>query len=68
MSTSQIQRFCSQCNKKTLHQKNSVVSLGMGILLTLITVGIFLPIWIILGILNCLRPWRCQTCGKGKMA
>jgi len=38
----------------------------MGLLLTLLTAGLFLPIWLLIDVLGVLRPYKCQTCGRSK--
>jgi DNA-directed RNA polymerase subunit RPC12/RpoP len=58
--------FCNQCKRQTLHIK-SVFSGGMGCLLTIITGGLFLPIWLLLAFAQVFKPYRCQQCGSGKI-
>jgi len=59
------QRFCRNCGRKTLHQKETF-SLGFGCLLTILTGGLFIPIWLLVDILGMFSPFRCQQCGGGK--
>jgi len=66
MSLMQAQRFCNTCGHKTLHAREHF-SGGWGCLLTILTGGIFLIVWIIIAILEAFKPWRCQNCGKGRM-
>jgi hypothetical protein len=63
MPVKQTQKLCKTCQKRTLHQKNQF-SGGMGCLLTILTVGLFLPIWLLADVLDILSPYRCQTCGQ----
>jgi len=50
---------CPYCGRDTLHV--SVLHVG-GCLLTLVTCGLFLPLWIAF---HWLTPhYRCQVCGK----
>lgn len=66
MST-QSSRQCKQCGQKTLHMKQSM-STGMGLLLTVITAGLFLLLWIpYLVFVLPFRPFRCQICGSGRL-
>ena len=58
---------CRNCGRKTLHAKEHSISNGWGCFLTLITGGLFIILWIFLGILDAFRPFRCQTCGGGKL-
>jgi DNA-directed RNA polymerase subunit RPC12/RpoP len=63
----QVSRHCSECGRKTLHVKEQL-SNGMGCLLTVITVGLFLPFWLAYSMLVLpFRPYRCQVCGKGRL-
>lgn len=63
----QVSRHCKQCGHKTLHEKQSM-STGMGLLLTIITAGLFLLLWIpYLMFWLPFRPFRCQTCGGGRL-
>jgi hypothetical protein len=32
-----------------------------------LTAGFFLPVWIIVKVVEAFKPWRCQVCGKGRM-
>lgn len=58
--------YCKYCRKHTLHDKE-VMSGGMGCLLTVITGGLFLPIWILYIMFCCVFvPYQCQTCGGAK--
>ena len=63
MSIKQKQKMCKVCQKPTLHQKNQF-SGGMGCLLTILTAGLFLPIWLLADIFDIFHPYRCQTCGS----
>lgn len=63
----QTSKFCKVCGRKTLHVKTQL-SNGMGCLLTLLTAGLFIPIWLLYSVLILpFRPFRCQTCGKGRV-
>ena len=65
MATRQKNRYCRQCNRKTLHAKN-YFSGGFGCLLTVLTGGLFIPIWLIAGIFDHMKAWRCQVCGTAR--
>lgn len=62
MSYHQAQRWCATCNQLTLHHKEYFET-GWGCLLTLITGGLFLIIWILVIIIEAFHPWICQKCG-----
>lgn len=66
MGVQQSGRFCKRCDQHTLHMRHTF-SAGWGILLTLLTAGLFLLIWVPIMFMDSLRPWRCQSCGKGRM-
>ena len=62
----QTSKFCKECGKKTLHEKQAM-SGGMGCLLTILTGGLFLIFWIFQSaFILPFRPFRCQQCGKGR--
>lgn len=63
MSYHQAQRWCTVCNQLTLHHKDYFET-GWGCLLTLITAGLFLLIWIPLIVIEAFYPWICQKCGE----
>jgi hypothetical protein len=63
----QVSSFCKTCNRQTLHEKK-YISNGMGCLLSILTAGLFLPVWLLWGVLVLpFRPFRCQSCGKGRL-
>lgn len=66
MGQIQGRRHCKECKKKTLHERRHF-SLGMGCLLTVITGGLFIPIWLIVLVLEAFQPWICQSCGRSRM-
>lgn len=59
----QMSRFCRSCQQNTLHQQHQMVSDGMGCLLSILTVGLFLPVWILLAFIDVAQPKLCQRCG-----
>ncbi len=61
---SQSQRLCQTCNRKTLHEKRQSIGDGFGLLLTVVTGGLFLIAWLVMILIDlACQPWRCQTCG-----
>jgi hypothetical protein len=62
MAIQQKQKFCKTCQRRTLFQKERF-SGGMGCLLTVLTGGLFIPIWLLADVFSIIRPYRCQTCG-----
>lgn len=66
MAIIQAQRYCRLCNMRTLHVRTTLGS-GWGCLLTVLTVGLFLPVWLLIGIGEALvTKWHCQNCGRGR--
>ena len=67
MAHTQSRRYCRECGQKTLHVKEQM-STGMGLLLTIITAGTFLVLWIpYMMLVLPFRPFRCQACGQGRL-
>lgn len=66
MARIQGRRWCKVCGKKTLHERDHF-SRGMGCLLTILTGGLFLIVWVLILLNEAFKPWVCQTCGKGRM-
>lgn len=67
MALAQAQRFCKLCRRHTLHGR-AVLGVGMGCILSVLTAGLFIPVWMVISVLGgSFGTWRCQTCGKGRM-
>lgn len=62
---SQTRRYCKTCGQQRLFTRHTF-SFGWGLLLTLVTGGLFLPFWILIRGLEAFKPWRCQSCGEGR--
>ncbi len=63
----QAQRHCRLCGRKTLHARSSFGN-GWGVFLSIITAGLFIPVWLGIGVLEALtQKWRCQACGQGRL-
>ena len=62
MATSYSQHHCKTCERQTMHVKHSF-SGGMGCLLTILTGGLFIPIWLLILLWQSLEMPRCQVCG-----
>lgn len=64
MAMLQKQKWCKFCQRPTLHGRNTF-SGSVGCLLSVITAGIFIPIWLVIGVFEALTvPWVCQACGR----
>lgn len=67
MGQLQTQRKCRQCGRRTLHERRSFGT-GMGLLLSVLTVGLFVPLWFGIKLWEAVAiPWRCQQCGKARV-
>ena len=65
MAIQQRQKYCETCGLETLHQRE-LFSSGWGCFLTIITLGLFFIVWILIAAFDSFKPWRCQTCGNGR--
>jgi hypothetical protein len=64
MSIAQASKWCKNCGRKTLHNRNYFGG-GWGCLLTILTGGLFIPIWLLIGLIQMFtQGWHCQFCGK----
>ena len=62
MSQKSFMRQCKACGKPTLHiqeKPNHVLH----VLLSVFTLGIWLPIWLLIGLFGSGKP-QCTVCGK----
>jgi hypothetical protein len=66
MAVKQAHLHCKDCARKTLHVKH-IFGGGMGCLLTILTCGLFVPVWLLVDVLGLFRPYHCQVCGKGRL-
>jgi len=57
------QRWCEDCGGRTLHQKHAI-PWTQGLILTIITLGLFLPAWILFWIRSLMKPYLCGQCGR----
>ena len=63
MGMQETSKYCKSCNKQVLARKKGTNHI-LHLLLTLLTGGLWLLIWILCGISNGLSSWRCSFCGK----
>lgn len=66
MSTLQIRGQCETCGGPKLFTKQGPSHI-LHLILSVITIGIWLPIWLLCVILNAFKPFRCEACGKAKV-
>ena len=66
MATLQRSYNCRTCGGPTLHTK-AIFGDGWGLLLSILTAGIFLPFWFLIVIgQRVFGRFRCQTCGRSR--
>jgi hypothetical protein len=62
MSLRERPLYCRPCRRFTFHSKGTL-GLVWGALLTLLTAGTFLPVWLLLALWG---AYRCQRCGQAR--
>lgn len=63
MATHQKRQYCDYCQKERRFTKETF-SGGWGCLLTILTGGLFIPIWLLIGFCNGVTRHRCFSCGR----
>lgn len=64
MSTITTRRNCRTCGQKRLFAKEKQSNV-LHLLLTVLTCGLWLPVWLLVAVLVAFRPYRCTVCGEG---
>ena len=59
-------KYCEDCGQHRLFEKPTP-SHVLHFLLTVVTVGLWFPVWVLCIFGNAFTPYRCTQCGKGKM-
>jgi len=62
MATKQTNGHCAQCQQPRLFQKQKMNHV-LHLVLTIITLGLWSIVWIILGISSSSKPMLCTVCG-----
>lgn len=62
MSVKQSSAYCHVCGRQSLFQKPRINHV-LHLILSLVTLGLWLLVWAILGIINAGKQPRCTTCG-----
>ena len=65
MADSTIQRHCGTCGQKRPFSKKGVNHI-LHLLLSIVTVGFWIPVWLLVGVCAALTRYRCQFCGQAK--
>lgn len=55
-------KYCKRCHDHVMAQKNGVNHI-LHLILSIVTVGFWLPIWFLLTVLS-FGGWRCTRCGR----
>lgn len=58
------QDYCPHCQANVLAERTSGISDGMGCLISLLTLGLFLPFFLLARIAADFRPYLCPHCGS----
>jgi hypothetical protein len=62
MSVKQSSAYCHVCGRQSLFQKPRINHV-LHLILSIVTLGLWLFVWAILGIINSGKQPRCTTCG-----
>lgn len=62
MSVKQSSAYCNVCQRQSLFQKPRINHV-LHLILSIVTFGLWLFVWLILGIINAGKEPRCTTCG-----
>jgi hypothetical protein len=63
MAQLKIRRFCKDCDKNRLFEKQKPNHI-LHLILTVLTAGFWFVIWILLIVISTFSPFRCGECGK----
>jgi len=66
MALCQIRANCRTCGSPRLFKKEGTSNI-LHLLFTVMTFGVWLPIWILCAVLNAFKPFRCIICGEPKL-
>jgi len=58
------QKWCDQCRQHVMAERTKGISDGMGCLLTFLTCGLFLLLWIPIMIMSAFYSFDCPHCGS----
>jgi hypothetical protein len=62
VSVKQSSAYCNVCQRQSLFQKPRINHV-LHLILSIVTFGLWLFVWLILGIINAGKEPRCTTCG-----
>lgn len=61
-----VRRFCNTCNAQRIFAKPKLSHI-LHLLLSIVTAGMWLGIWLILAFFRLFAPYRCSACGKARL-
>jgi hypothetical protein len=59
--------YCTKCKARTPHESYYLIGMGWGCFMTVITFGMFIPLWLFYAHMEDSWPSRCQICGEPDM-
>ena len=59
--------WCPQCQTNVIAERPTGMSDGMGCVLTILTCGLFLPLFVLLRAINAMAGYKCNRCGCATM-
>ena len=65
MGVKQTSSYCHTCQRQSMFQKPGINHL-LHLILSVVTLGFWLFVWLILAIIAAGKPERCVTCGMPK--
>lgn len=60
-----VRRKCRTCGEARIFEKqkqNNVLHL----ILSVVTVGAWIPVWFLIAVLTAFKPYRCTVCGEAR--
>lgn len=59
-----IRAFCESCDRYVRGVKEKNTTHVLHVLLSVCTCGLWLPIWLLVGVSDASQPYRCPYCGS----
>jgi hypothetical protein len=63
MAISKARIYCKDCQANRLGEKQAT-SHVLHLILTVLTVGLWLPVWLLVSFINGIARYRCPVCGR----
>jgi hypothetical protein len=65
MSKITTRKTCKTCGQKRMFEKEKQNN-TLHLILTLLTLGCWLPVWFLIAIAGAFKPYRCTVCGEAR--